>query len=85
MTYSSSGSGSRKRQSGTPCSQSPCDVPGTDSNVLITGLEPGISYAVRVAIVNGGGRQGSNSGAVTAVGEHIYICPTSYCSVLEEM
>ena len=46
--------GSRcKRQSETTCFQSPCDVPGTESSVLIIGLDPASSYSVRVAAVNG--------------------------------
>ena len=43
VTYDDPVRGSRKRQSGTTCSQSPCDVPGTESSVLITGLDPSTS------------------------------------------
>ena len=60
-------SSSRKRQSGTTCSQSPCDVPGTESSVLITGLDPSTSYVVQVAVVNGGGQRGPS--AVVIAGE----------------
>ena len=53
-------SGSRKRQSGATCSQSPCDVPGIDISVVIIGLDPGTSYTVQVSVVNGGGQQGTS-------------------------
>ena len=51
----------RKRQSGTTCSQSPCDVPGTESSVLITELDPSTSYVLQVAVVNGGGQRGPST------------------------
>ena len=49
---------SRKRQSGATCSQSPCDVPGAEISVMITGLDPSTSYVVQVFVVNGGGSEG---------------------------
>ena len=68
VTYDDPVRGSHKRQSGTTCSQSPCDVPGTQSSVLITGLDPSTSYVVQVAVVNGGGQRGP-SAVVIAEGE----------------
>ena len=59
---------SRKRQSGATCSQSPCDVPGTEISVMITGLDPSTSYVVQVSVVNGGGQRGP-SAVVIAEGE----------------
>ena len=52
------GGSSRKRQSGTTCIQSPCDVSGTESSVLIIGLNSGTNYTVIVATINGRGEQG---------------------------
>ena len=53
------GGSSRKRQSGTTCIQSPCDVPGTGTgSVLIIGLNSGTNYTVIVATINGRGEQG---------------------------
>ena len=52
------GGSSRKRQSETICIQSPCDVPGTESSVLIIGLNSGTNYTVIVATINGRGEQG---------------------------
>ena len=82
VSYSPAIGGSRKRQSDTTCSQSPCDVPGTESSVLITGLDPAINYNVQVAIVNGGGQQGVSSPPMTVItvepegGEHVYMIPS---------
>ena len=59
---------SPKRQSGATCSQSPCDVLGTEISVMITGLDPSTSYVVQVSVVNGGGQRGS-SAVVIAEGE----------------
>ena len=61
VTYSPAAVGNRKRQSGILCNQSPCDVPGNESSVLITGLDPAIIYGIQVAIVNGGGQPGENT------------------------
>ena len=61
-------SGSHKRQSGATCSQSPCDVPGTEISVVIIGLDPSTSYVVQVSVVNGGGQRGP-SAVVIAEGE----------------
>ena len=58
----------RKRQTGATCSQSPCDVPGTEISVMITGLDPSTSYVVQVSVVNGGGQRGP-SVVVIAEGE----------------
>ena len=52
---------SSKRQSETTCTQSPCDVPGTERSVLILELDPGISYLVKVVAVNGQGQEGMRS------------------------
>ena len=68
VSYSPGGS-SRKRQSETTCFQSPCDVPGTESSVLIIGLDPASSYSVRVATVNGQNQQGNFSETQTAQGK----------------
>ena len=59
--FYSPGGSNRKRQSETTCFQSPCDVPGTESSVLIIGLDPASSYSVRVAVVNGQDQQGDFS------------------------
>ena len=67
--YSPEGS-RRKRQSENRCFQSPCDVPGTESSVLIDGLDPASSYSVRVADVNGQNQQGNFSDTQTTPGKH---------------
>ena len=64
VTYTPTAVG-RKRQSGILCNQSPCDVPGTESSVMIIGLDPAINYGVQVAIVNGGGQPGENTAPLT--------------------
>ena len=59
----------RKRQSGATCSVSPCEVDGSLTSVMITGLEPGTSYDVRVATINGGGDMGMGSPVMVSQGE----------------
>ena len=72
-------SSSRKRQSRTTCSQSPCDVPGTQSSVLITGLDPSTSYVVQVAVVNEGGQRGPSAVVIAAAeGESLWMYSTIF-------
>ena len=59
----------RKRQSGATCSISPCEVDGSQSSVMITGLDPGTSYFVQVATMNGGGAVGMSSQIMVSQGE----------------
>ena len=66
--YNPEGS-SRKRQSETICTQSPCDVPGTENSVLVIGLDSTTSYSVRVAAVNRQDQQGELSETQTAQGK----------------
>ena len=62
----------RKRQSGTTCDSSPCDVSGTQSSVLITGLDPDTNYSVGVTTVNGGGVAGITSPIITSEGGEMH-------------
>ena len=59
----------RNRQSGATCTSSPCEVDGSQSSVIITGLDPGSSYEVQVATKNGGGMMGLNSPSMVSQGE----------------
>ena len=59
----------RKRQSGATCTSSPCEVDGSQSSVMITGLESGTSYVVQVATMNGGGVVGISSQIMVSQGE----------------
>ena len=59
----------RKRQSGTTCSQSPCNVPSTESGASIIGLDPAINYGVGVSTVNTEGQSGVTSDPLTSQGE----------------
>ena len=68
VRYNPEGS-SRKRQSETTCTQSPCDVPATENSVMVMGLDSTTSYSVRVAAVNGQDQQGELSETQTAQGK----------------
>ena len=59
----------RKRQSGATCTSSPCQVDGSLTSVMITGLDPGTSYNVQVTTMNGGGDMGTGSPVMVSQGE----------------
>ena len=62
----------RKRQSVTTCAlsdSSPCDVDGSQTSVLITGLDSGTNYYVGVTTVNGLGMEGMISPITISPGE----------------
>ncbi len=50
--------GRSRRQSTVECSSSPCSVPVSQGGVVITGLDPSVSYDVGVTPVNEAGTQG---------------------------
>ena len=68
VTYAPSNS-RHNRQSGATCTSSPCEVDGSQSSVIFTGLDPGTSYEVQVATMNGGGMMGMNSPSMVSQGE----------------
>ena len=67
--FYSPGSSNRRRQSITTCFQSPCNVPGSESSVLIIGLDPSSSYSVMVVAVNGRDQEGEFSETIITQGQ----------------